>query len=193
MERTDHQLVHAYIEGEENAFKEITDRHLQSVYSFAFRLCGSVDEASDITQEVFLKVWKHIKKFDFKYSFKTWLFTIARNTTFDYLRKKKDVVFSKIDNEESESFAHTIADQEPLPDEIFHRKEIAELVNKTLETLSVDYKTVVLLHHKEGLTFEEIGEVVGKSVNTVKSQYRRALLQLRQELMSAPKANPESY
>ena len=193
MELTDQELIKEYLEGNEQAFKTITDRHLRSVYSFVYRLCGNTDESSDITQEVFFKVWKNIKKFDMKQGFKTWLFTIARNTTFDFLRKKKEIVFSKIDNEDGDSFAHTIPDVEPLPDEVFHRKELSKVVENILESLSVDYKTVVILHHIEGLTFEEIGEVVGKSANTVKSQYRRALLQLRKQLLNAPKNPLSSY
>jgi len=193
MERTDKELIKDYIEGDQNAFKNITERYMRSVYSFVYRLCGNSEESSDITQEVFLKVWKHIKKFDSKQGFKTWLFTIARNTTFDFLRKKKDMVFSKIENEQGESFAHTIPDIEPLPEDLFHKKEVGDLVQTALESLSVDYKTVVILHHIEGLTFEEIGEVVGKSVNTVKSQYRRALAQLRKQLVDAPKSGLSSY
>jgi RNA polymerase sigma-70 factor (ECF subfamily) len=167
----------------EESFSALTDQYLKPVYSFVFRLCGNQDDAFDITQEVFLKAWKKRNTYDPKYSYKTWLFTIARNTTIDWLRKKKHIAFSKLESDEGASYSESIPDPEPLPHEIFERKETKEKVEKALEQISPDYKAVVLLHYLDGMTFEEIGKVVGKSVNTVKSQYRRALLALRKHVV----------
>lgn len=182
MEHTDSELIHDYLKGDSRAFSSLVDKHLPAVYAFVYRLTGNKDEASDISQESFVKVWKNISRYDHNQNFKTWLFTIARNTTIDFLRKRREIVFSKMEYEEGEGFGVAIPDPEPLPDVLFEKKEIKEKVEGALNTLSPDQKTVVILHYKDGLTFEQIGKVVGKSVNTVKSQYRRSLASLRKYL-----------
>ena len=86
--------------GDESAFAELTKRHLSGVYSFVVRYVGNAEEAEDITQDTFLKAWKSLKKYDPSSSkFKTWLFRIARNTSIDFLRKKKHVPFSQFETE----------------------------------------------------------------------------------------------
>jgi RNA polymerase sigma-70 factor (ECF subfamily) len=104
------------------------------------------------------------------------------------MRRRRDVTFSKMEGGADEYMADAIPDTEPLPDEVFERKETAGIVNRAVQDLSLDAKTVVLLHHADGLTFEEIAQVVGKSMNTVKSQYRRALMSLRKSLSGGPLA-----
>lgn len=160
-----------------NDFEVIMNRYLKSVYNFAFRLSGNEGEASDITQEVFIKVWKNIKKFDPDKNFKTWIFAVARNTTFDYLRKRKSIYFS--DEED-------VADIEPLPDEIFIRKELGKELENALSKIRLDFREIILLRYTEELTFEEISEIVGKPLNTVKSHHLRALSALRKLLTNSP-------
>jgi RNA polymerase sigma-70 factor (ECF subfamily) len=160
-----------------NDFEVIMNRYLKSVYNFAFRLSGNEGEASDITQEVFIKVWKNIKKFDPDKNFKTWIFAVARNTTFDYLRKRKSIYFS--DEED-------VADIEPLPDEIFIRKELGKELENALSKIRLDFREIILLRYTEELTFEEISEIVGKPLNTVKSHHLRALNTLRKLLTNSP-------
>jgi RNA polymerase sigma-70 factor (ECF subfamily) len=140
---------------------------------FAFRLSGKTEEASDITQETFIKVWKNLRKFDPKKNFKTWLLAIARNTMIDRWRQKKELLLPE--NFEPE-------DSTPLPDELFSRVESKQKLDRALSRLPLDYQTVVVLHGVEDFTFDEISQIMGKSLNTVKSQYRRALHQIKQFL-----------
>ncbi|MCX6736559.1 MAG: sigma-70 family RNA polymerase sigma factor [Candidatus Parcubacteria bacterium] len=183
MDLEDKQLIKNYLAGDKEALEILIDRYLKSVYNFVFRLCSNPQEASDITQETFIKAWKHLKKYNRKLNFKTWLFAIARNTTIDHLRKKKNIVFSDLENAEGDSFLDSIPSQELLPDALFEKKELNKLLNKALDQLSYNYKTVVLWHLSEGMTFEEISQILKKSVNTVKSQYRRALAILKKYLV----------
>ncbi len=97
---TDEDLVVSYIEGDDSAFVTLMDRYLKLIYSFTFRMCKNTDNAEEITQETFLKVWKNIKKFKTNQKFKTWIYTIAKNTAIDYLRKRRDVLFSAFENDE---------------------------------------------------------------------------------------------
>lgn len=142
-------------------------------------MVGDKEGAEDITQEVFLKVWKNLEKFDPETGgLKTWIFAIARNAAIDSLRKKRNIVFSELDSEE-QSFEETLPDKEPLPDEIFERKNLAEELANALSKIKPELREIVLLKHIEEMTFEKIGQVVGKPMDTVKTQYRRALNQLR--------------
>jgi RNA polymerase sigma-70 factor (ECF subfamily) len=125
-------------------------------------------------------------KYDENKNFKTWLFTIARNTTTDWLRKKKPILFSSLDPiEAGEEFSDQLIDQEPLPEELFLRKELDKILEDSLSKINIDQRTVILLHLEQDLTFEEISQIVNKPTNTVKSQYHRGLLALRALL--APK------
>lgn len=181
MPATDEELIQQYLNGDESAFERLVERHLTPLYGFIYRLSGNPEEATDLTQETFLKAWKNIRNFDQERSFKTWLFAIARNTVFDYLRKKKQVLFSELDTE-NESFESSLEDTAILPEELFAQNESQQQVEQTLLNLSPEYRSIVLLHDTDSLTFEAIAEIVGKPMNTVKSQYRRALLQMREFL-----------
>lgn len=178
-------LVKAYLEGDDRAFEVLTGRYSESIYRFIYRLIGS-REAEDLTQEVFLKAWKNLKKFDQSKNWKTWLYAIARNTSIDWLRKKKSFTFSSFERDEEADFAGSIADSEPLADELFEKRELQHEVGEALKTLPLDAQTIIVLHEAEGLTFESIGEILDEPLNTVKSRYRRALIRLR-DILTAPK------
>ncbi|MDB5259502.1 MAG: polymerase, sigma-24 subunit, subfamily [Candidatus Taylorbacteria bacterium] len=195
--RTDTELVQAYIDGDVGAFDVIVRRYSKSIFAFTYHLAGNPTDAQDIVQEIFMKSWKHIRKFDSeKAGFKPWLFAIARNTAIDWLRKKRPATFTDIDADRSrssddaaEQFGNAIPDGEPLADEIFEKKELAERIESMLASLPPDERTIILLHHYEMLTFEEIAEILKKPMNTVKSRYRRTLAKLK----DAPKPGQGTY
>ncbi|MFZ2205017.1 MAG: RNA polymerase sigma factor [Minisyncoccia bacterium] len=183
MENKDTELIDSYLSGDDNALKELIGKYTPQIYNFVRRFVG-VNEADDITQEVFIKVWKNLKKFNVdKSSFKTWIFTIARNTVIDFMRKRKIVLFSSLDNEEN--FSESIEDEAILPDEVIQKLQDVDLLNSLLEKLPEQYRTVLVLHYQEDMTFDEISQVLNKPSNTVKSHHLRAISQLRR--MIAPK------
>ena len=183
MKNSDEYLIEAYLGGKTEDFKLLIDRYATNLYNFSIRFVGS-DNVDDIVQETFIKVWKNIKKFDSsKAHFKTWLFTIARNTVTDYLRKRKLIVFSDMDSGDEEIFSDTIKDDAVLPDEALQRIQDKESLDKLLSNLSLNYKTVLILYYQEDMTFVEIGKILGKPLNTVKSQHRRALEALREMIL----------
>ena len=185
----DEELVSQYLlEDNELAFIEIVNRYLKPLYNFTYRLCGNTSEAEEITQESFLKIWKKLHTFKQGEKFKTWIYTIARNTTIDHLRKKKSLVFSDFDREDGDNFLEdTLVDTEILPDELFEKSEKKKDMEELLSTLSVHYREVLILHYHESLSFEEISGVLEKPLNTVKSHHRRAIIALRKKLENAPK------
>lgn len=184
----DNELIRHYLEGDNNSFEKLIFRYTKIIYRFVYRTTNNKDDSFDITQEIFLKVWKNIKKYDDKQNFKTWLFTIARNTSIDWLRKKRNYLFSDLTKEDdNDDFGQTIADTEPLQDAIFEQNELADLLKKVLIKLSMDERTILILHNEDYLTFEEISEIFKKPTNTIKSIYRRSLIKLKRYLESAPK------
>jgi RNA polymerase sigma-70 factor, ECF subfamily len=177
---TDEQLIKEYLAGDEKALESLVAHYLNGIYNFSFRLSRDASQAEDITQEVFIKVWKNLKKFDREKSFKAWIFRIARNTAIDYLRRKKIFVFSDLENDESEnSIINNIPDPMPLPDKIFDRQNLKEELDIAIKKLPSIYQTIVILHGLEELSFQEISEVLSEPLNTVKSRYLRALSKLR--------------
>src|SRR3989338_692000 len=124
----DEKIIQSYREGNVAEFNKLVKRYAGPLYNFTARLANKND-ASDIVQEIFIKVWKNIGRFDErKASFKTWIFTIARNTITDFLRKKKSLLFSDLAKPARQdladginSFAENIPDENLLPDEALQK------------------------------------------------------------------------
>ena len=107
----DEQLVRDYLNGNERAFEELIRRYLPLIYGFSRRYSGDADNACDIAQEIFVKVWKNIKKFDTSKNFRVWIFKVAKNTALDWLKKKNAIPFSLLKEcHEDENFEANIVD-----------------------------------------------------------------------------------
>ena len=192
---TDEEIILSYKNGDGEVFKKLIDRYSAPLYNFAARLAGR-NNAPDIVQEIFIKVWKNLNRFDKnKASFKTWIFTIAKNATTDFLRKKKSLLFSDLNNPtrsdlDDNSFEENIPDEDLLPDETLQKLEEKtadeKFLNDLLAKLRPIYQEILALHYQEEMTFEEIGKVLAKPLNTVKSQHRRALLEMRKIINTTP-------
>ncbi len=184
-ERTDVELIVAYFAGEETALEFLISRYMKPVFGFVYARLGTVAESEDVVQETFVKVWRHLKRFDQNKSFKTWVLTIAKNTALDWLKKKKTVPFSDFENVDGENIIlETLVDTSPLPDELAANRELAGTLAQEIKQLSPPYRRVISLRHNEQRSFREMAEMLGESLNTVKSRYRRAMLMLR-EILSA--------
>lgn len=180
-EKTDAALVRAVIEGDENAFAEIVERHMSAVYKFAYRYVRDPAQAEDVTQEAFLRTWKNLKKFDDSRNFKTWLFAIAKNVALDFLKKKKPIAFSQISEEEERldaMLAPYIGTAE-LPDAAFERVSTRADLARAMGALPPAYRTVLAMRYNDNLKFREIAETLGEPIDTVKSKHRRGLVLLR--------------
>ncbi len=169
---SDQKLISNYFAGDEKSLEILIRRYLKPIFSFVCRYIGNEREAEDITQEVFVKVWRHLKKFNpDKGSFKTWLFSIAKNAAIDFFKRKKTAPLS-------ESFA----DPAPSADKLLEQQGIARLLESAMSRLSPKYRMVVFLRYNDHFTFREISESLGEPLNTIKSRHRRALIQLKKLL-----------
>jgi RNA polymerase sigma-70 factor (ECF subfamily) len=144
--------------------------------------------AEDLTQETFIKAWKSLSRFDAMKAFKPWLFSIARNTAIDYVRKKQPFSFSSLEDEEDQAFTDSVTDPRPLPSSLLEHKDLGNQLAQALTHLSPVARSIVLMHETEDLTFQEIADALNEPLNTVKSRYRRALLLLQTKL--TPNGDP---
>lgn len=175
----DLELILRFLDGNEGAFQTLMERYLQPVYGFIFSYVHEQQQAEDIVQETFLKVWNNLDNFDRDKSFKVWLFTIAKHTALDFLRKKKMLSFSTL-VEENEIF--DVVDESPLPSALFERADLARVITEALEKLDAPSREVLVLYYKNHFNFREISDILGESLNTVKSRHRRALIKLKEYL-----------
>jgi RNA polymerase sigma-70 factor (ECF subfamily) len=184
MDKNNEQLMEKYLDGDENALPILIKNNLDLVYNFVRRMVKNNHDAEDIVQETFVKLWKKSGTYKRGGRFSPWLLSIARNTALDFLKKKKDFVFSQFESDDGHNFLEaSLSDPEPLPDEVFSRAGLREQMEASLSQIALEQREVIVLRHTSNMTFEEIGDVVGRPLNTVKSQYRRGLEVLREILV----------
>ena len=193
---SDGQLVADYLQHkDESALEELVRRYTPLVFSIARRYTGSADTASDITQEAFVKAWKHLKRFDCARSFRAWIAVIAQRTAIDWLKKQQALPFSVLDVAETgELFSDTLADTTPSILERLVAGQSDARMRAALSALSPAHATIIGLYTEKNLTFREIAEHLRRPLNTVKSRYRRGIAQMRQLLADddAPKRDGRS-
>jgi len=177
---SDEQLITNYLKGDEQSLESLIKRYLRLIYGFVYRHVGNTQEAEDITQEVFLKVWRNLKKFDKQKSFKSWVFTIAKNSSLDSIKKKKPILFSEFENTNGKNtFVDNLKDLSLLPDKIVEMANAKDVINLAMKKLSVKYRLVLSLYYDDLLNFREIAEMLGEPLNTIKSRHRRGLIFLK--------------
>jgi RNA polymerase sigma-70 factor (ECF subfamily) len=188
--QTDEQLAELCNEHDNLAFQELMQRYLKQIFNFSRQYSKTVEDSEDITQDTFFKVWRYIGKYKKGKTFKPWIYTIARNTALDHIKKKKAYSFSELEDSDSDfSFVDTLEDTEPLPPENYENVALSKQLLEKMEHIHPDHRIIIMLHYKEEMTFEEIAQVVNKPMNTVKSWHRRAVMQLR-ELLKDPDQSP---
>ena len=137
---TDRQLVSDFLGGKDAAFEELLKRYLKPVYNFLYQMTNNPSVIDDLTQETFVKVWKNLAKYNPEKSFKTWIFTIARNSAIDYFRKKKTIPFALFENDKGDNKLEDISEDKILPDEILMRKDLGVELDKKLKYLKYFFR-----------------------------------------------------
>ncbi len=169
------------------AFETLVERYQNRLVGILFHLVGNREEAEDLSQEVFLRIYKARKGYRPKAKFSTWLFTIANNLALNHLRSKgrnRSVpIGSPVTNSEAvASVAQQLSSREGTPSAQMRQTELADLVREALAVLNEDQKLAVLLSKFEEMSYAEIGDVMGRSSSAVKSLLARARNQLREQL-----------
>lgn len=175
-QRDERELVRLAQNGTTQAFEELVRRHQQRVFAVVARILHRREDVEEIAQQVFLKAYVSIRRFDMRSAFSTWLYKIAVNECWDSLRKKKvrPLVYESDLSEEQvqrlDSYA-TTGRGPTSPDEHAQARELVELL---LSSLSEEDKRILLLKEVEGLSVQEIADIFGLNVNTVKVRMFRA-------------------
>lgn len=180
---TDEDLMARFQAGSASAFDDLVDRHKRPLFAYLNRSLRNPADADDVFQDVFAKVIRAAPGWENSASFKTWLYTIARNALIDAARRRKTHPKTSAivrDGEDGIS-EDLLASPAPSAVTLLVHGEVAEAIEGMVQELPAEQREAFLLK-REGLTFEEIGEVTGTPRNTVKSRLRYALDKVRQGL-----------
>jgi RNA polymerase sigma-70 factor (ECF subfamily) len=182
----DDVLVRRVQAGNTEAFEELVRRYERKVYNITYRLMGNEQDASEALQDAFMRAYRFIGKFQFKSSFFTWLYRIATNVSLSKLRKREKVETVSIDQPVNEAgdLPFEIPDLKYGPEKLMKQRELRAAIQKAVEELPEDYRSVVVLRDLEGLSNEEVSKVLKLSVAAVKSRLHRGRLVLREKLAS---------
>lgn len=186
----DSELIAKCIEGDTSAFGQLVDKYQQKVYNIAFRMTNNHDDALDLAQESFLRIFRALKTFKNESAFSTWMFRIASNVCLDELRKKKrqpHVALSTdalVAGEEGSFPFEVAAGDEYAPEEQLIRSETRREISMALTQISAEHRLVLTLREVEGYSYEEIADILGANIGTIKSRINRARLALREILTS---------
>jgi len=179
---TDAELVSLSLFGNEQAFNFLIKRYLKLVYGVVSRYVFNSDEKDDITQEVFIKIWKNLNKYDSKRKFSTWVWEIAKNSALDHLKKKQALTFSGYEDKFGQKIENFLVDRNDSLLRKIEKLEVAKKLKSTLSLLDFNSQEAISLHHQQELSFKEISKIKNQPLNTIKSQYRRGLQKLKKLL-----------
>ncbi len=182
-------LIERCLEGDDSAFDELVQRYQDMVFNLSYRLLGSYDESADMTQEVFLQIYRKLGSFRRDASLRTWIYRIvinrAKNRQRWWMRRIGEMTAMSLDEAEANPTCELIALEDALataPDKALERKEESQLLMHAIEQLPFSHRTVLLLKEIEGLSYDEIAATLNLPLGTVKSRLARARKSLRDKL-----------
>jgi RNA polymerase sigma-70 factor (ECF subfamily) len=171
-------VVAAYLAGDRRAFDVLVDRYQRRLLNFVYRTIGDRERGEDLVQEVFIRVHRHLHRFDQSKKFSTWIYTIASNLAKNELRNRSRnplVLFQAIrKDDEADQRPLQFEDKHSRPDDLFRKRHLRELVEWAVAQLPEHHRIVFVLRELEGKTYEEIAEITDCNLGTVKSRLNRA-------------------
>ncbi|MDB4948780.1 MAG: polymerase sigma factor, sigma-70 family [Gemmatimonadetes bacterium] len=174
----DSGVVASFLEGDKRAFGELVERYQSRLLNFVYRTTGDRERAEDLVQETFIRVYRHLHRFDQTKKFSTWIYTIASNLAKNELRNRSRnplVLFQTIKkNWDSDAKPLEWEDNTYRPDDLYRKRHLKGLVDSAVGELPEHHRTVFVLREMEGKTYEEIADITGCNLGTVKSRLNRA-------------------
>jgi RNA polymerase sigma-70 factor (ECF subfamily) len=174
----DRQLVQSHLDGDPRAFGTLVDRYQSRLISFVNRMVGDFERSEDLVQETFVRVYRHVQRFDQTRKFSTWIYTIASNLAKNEIRNRRRsplVLFQAITQ-------HWKDDHQPLqfedasnrPDDLYEQRALKEMVERCVAQLPIYHRAIFVLRELEGRSYAEIADIIGCNLGTVKSRLNRA-------------------
>ncbi len=177
-ELEDAQLAAASLDGEARAFTVLADRYHARLLNFIHRMIGDRERAEDLVQETFVRVYRHLHRYDQNRKFSTWAYTIAGNLAKNELRNRSRnpmVLFQTIKkNWDADHRPLEWEDNRYRPDDLYRKRDLKDKVDRAVSELPEHHRVVFVLRELEGKTYEEISEITGVNLGTVKSRLNRA-------------------
>lgn len=184
----DQQLIQAFLAGDQLAFDELVRKHQEPVFNLCFRMLENYDDAVDLAQEIFIKVYRNLNSFRFQSTFTTWLYRITVNAcknklvSAEYRYRGRNLELDRPIMTAENSVTVELPDESYAPDHLYEKKTVLESIHKAIGALPPDQKVMVVLCDIEGKTYEEIVQITGHKLGTVKSKLARARHELRRKL-----------
>ena len=180
----DEELVRRVLAGETGRFEDLVRRHQKQIVNFIYRMVGDFDTALDLSQEVFLRVYQALDRYDPRYHFTTWIYRIASNCAIDRLRRHNPPTVSLDQTPPSGEGAGRlqIASSDQNPAESFEAWETVHKLEAAIRRLPAGYRRLIVLRHVNSLRYEQIAAVTGLPLGTVKNRIFRARAILRREI-----------
>jgi RNA polymerase sigma-70 factor (ECF subfamily) len=175
---TDSEIVQRFLDGDERAFGDLVERYDQRLLNFVYRTVGDRERAQDLVQETFVRVYRHLHRFDQSKKFSTWIYTIAGNLAKNELRNRSRnplVLFQTIKkNWDADHRPLEWEDTKLKPDDLYRKRFLREKVEEAVAELPEHHRVVFVLRELQGKTYDEIAEITGCNLGTVKSRLNRA-------------------
>lgn len=184
-EASDADLVMRAQNGATDAFETLVNRYRGRIYAMTLNMTGNDADAWDLSQEVFIKAWRSLGRFEARAQFFTWLYRITHNVVIDWSRRRKiqgGVEFDDALGTVPEAGAVTVPRSTPEPDRAMENRELGARIRDALEQLNPEHRAVILLKEVDGLTYQEIAESVNCAVGTVMSRLFNARKRLQEIL-----------
>jgi RNA polymerase sigma-70 factor (ECF subfamily) len=187
-ENEDADLVRRCLSGDQRACRDLVRRYERPVYSVLMRVVRRSEDAEDLVQETFVKVFRALERYDPERSFAAWIFTIASRLAIDHLRRRRvqTVSLNITDAGSGEERTMDVEDTGLKPDEITSNAEEEVQANELIDSLPEHYRIVVLLRHQQDLSYEEISEALNLPLGTVKARIHRARALLKDRIQGPP-------
>ena len=173
-------LIEDFISGDLAAFREIIDSHGPRVQAIAYQMTGNSSDSQDIAQEVFLKLYRSLGKFDPKFQFNTWLYRITVNVSIDWLRKHARPLEQSLEDTEKSG---PMADSAANPGNVVERNELRGAINRLAGNLSLKQKKVFVLRDLQGFATQEVARILDCSEATVRVHLAAARIRIRDALL----------
>jgi RNA polymerase sigma-70 factor, ECF subfamily len=183
---SDHQLIDAVRGGDDDAFTEIVARYRNPITNYLYRFLNDYEEAVDLAQETFVRVYFAIDRYHTAYAFSTYIYRIATNLAISEIRKRKRRTLLSLtglfQGEDEEQAEFQPPDTRSLPDEDLVDSEREQVIAKAIATLPPKYRIPIILRDIEGLSYDEVASVMGLGLGTTKSRINRARGLLKEKL-----------
>ena len=175
----DEELAQRFRDGDALAFEAIVTRYSRQIYNFTLRFLGDPNDAEDASQLTFVQTFESFPRSKAEVPLRPWLFQVAHNKCIDLIRRRRTIALSSMERDDDEQAGFDPPDDEPLPELVFERTELQELLQDAILTLPLRSREVVTMRYLGDLTFGEIGESLGIPENTAKTLFQRAKVRLR--------------